>query len=125
MAFDKSSNERCCQSATFHITLLLLLCFCRFGFFFWFVDQFLLLFFRCLSFSSILSLNLQEEFSDLAYLFFLEMNFFDDTSIRSSNFSELFVRCHISKFLEFFNFFPLAHINLLDGALFDSFSQIR
>jgi hypothetical protein len=103
----------------------MLRCFCglylSFGYFFGRCGLFLP---GCLCFIAILSLDFEEQFSNLADFFLLEMDFSDNSGIRGSDFSKLFIRCYVSKFLKLFNFVAFGYVNLLNGAFFDFLSEI-
>ena len=93
-----------------------------------FRTSFLLFFSRLLSWSwSLLSIffhDFKEEITNLANLFLFVVYFLDDSRVGGSNFSKLFIRGNICKFLKLLDGVTLLDIEFFDGALFDFLAQI-
>lgn len=67
-------------------------------------------------------LNLKEEAPNLADIFLLIMNFFDNTWIWGGNLGELFIGGNVSQFLELLYLVALFNVEFFNGPLFDFFA---
>lgn len=70
------------------------------------------------------NLDFEEEIADLADVFFLVMDFLNDSWIWCSDFGELLIRRNVCQLLELLDFITFLDVQFFDCAFLDFLSQV-